>query len=298
MARPRVGTEEPHEVIDAVAVVEGRAPARTAAEPGVVAGGQRLPVVGRHPPVLARRAECVRRDAHRTIEPEVPLVRPDVRAVQVDHERQIAEQRHTVGGGRGARRLPLRASDPLQVLIEEDVAREVLRGRCQRVGIALPQRLGPLRPRAAALLFMQGAEERVVDEPPRLLLDVGTQDRRACRTGAPLVFDEAREGGAQRVMLDAPHRGVRHVRGAARLGQRRPIGFVERRLAAVGDELRHHRDVDVDRVDGHGAHRRVRRLVPGRHFVQRQELENVLSGAGQPAAERLDVTNVADAPAA
>ena len=45
------------------------------------------------------------------------LARPDVGGIGVDHERQIAEQRDAVRGGRRSGILPLRAREPLQVLV-------------------------------------------------------------------------------------------------------------------------------------------------------------------------------------
>ena len=57
------------------------------------------------------------------------------------------------------------------------------------------------------------------------------------------------------------------------------------------------RHADEDRIDRHRADRRVRRLLAGRHLVERQQLQHALAGAGQPGGERLDVADVADAPA-
>ena len=59
-------------------------------------GGDDVPAIERHPPVLSRRAERVGRRADRRVETELVLPRPHVGAVAVDHERQVAEQRDAV----------------------------------------------------------------------------------------------------------------------------------------------------------------------------------------------------------
>src|SRR5947207_1601142 len=68
-------------------------------------------------------------------------------------------------------------------------------------------------------------------------------------------------------------------------------------LAAERLELEHVRNADEDRIDRHRADRRVRRLLARRHFVERQELQHVLAGGRKPGGERLDIADVADAPA-
>ena len=95
--RPAVGAVEADEVIDAVAVEEIGAAPRALAQPAeVLARRCTSQSVDRHAPVLPGRAERVGRRADRRVEPELVLPRPDVGAVAVDHERQIAEQRDAV----------------------------------------------------------------------------------------------------------------------------------------------------------------------------------------------------------
>src|SRR5438094_506165 len=48
--------------------------------------------------------------------------------------------------------------------------------------------------------------------------------------------------------------------------------------------------------DRHGAERRVGRLLAGRHLVHRKELEDPLTGGGQPRRSRRDVADITDAP--
>ena len=84
-------------MIDAIAVVEIGAALGTVLEPEEVVVGHALPVVEGHAPVLAGFAEGVRRRADGDVEMEAALVRPDIGAVGIHHERQIAEERHAAG---------------------------------------------------------------------------------------------------------------------------------------------------------------------------------------------------------
>ena len=85
-------------------------------------------------------AERIGWHADRPVHDELILVRPDIGTVRIHHERQVAEQRDAARVGAVARLLPLRAGEPLQVLIEADPARQLRScpGECRRV--AVPQR--------------------------------------------------------------------------------------------------------------------------------------------------------------
>ncbi len=97
------------------------------------------------------------------------LADPDVGAVGVDHERQVAEQRDAVGVRGGAGVLPLAVGDPLQVLLEQHLVGELAPRAIDRRRLAALQRLGPLHPRPLALARVEGAKQAVVLEPPGLL---------------------------------------------------------------------------------------------------------------------------------
>src|SRR6185503_5102131 len=84
---------------------------------------------------------------------------------------------------------------------------------------------------------------------------------------------------------------------AANPGERVAIARRQRRCAAKRLELWHVGDADEDRIDRHRADRRVRRLLPRRHLVQRQQLEHALAGGCQPCRDVLHIADVADAPA-
>ena len=138
-------------MIDAVAVVEMRAAAGAIADPAEVVGRDRVPAVDRHAPVLSGVAERIGRNADRGVEHEERLIGPDVGAVAVDHERQIAEQTDAVGVCGGASLLPLRVRQPLQVLVKQDVVGQLEPRLRQRVAVgdrapARPTRSTPARP--------------------------------------------------------------------------------------------------------------------------------------------------------
>ena len=80
VARPAEGPIEADEMIDAVAVVEVGRPPRAIAQPAEVVGGDDVPSINRHPPILAGGAEGVGRHAERDVEPELMLAGPDVGA--------------------------------------------------------------------------------------------------------------------------------------------------------------------------------------------------------------------------
>ena len=157
-------------MIDAVAVEQIGAAPRALAEPAEILRRHDVPVVERHAPVLPGRAERVGRRADRHVEIELMLARPDVGAVAVDHERQIAEQRDAV---RVLSRAPATACRRATAgtggtAPRRDSSRRALidRGR-----LAALQRRRPLRPRPLLLARVDGAKQAVVLEPPRLLAE-------------------------------------------------------------------------------------------------------------------------------
>src|SRR4030095_1597217 len=134
---------------------------------------------------------------------ELMLPRPDVRAVAVDHERQIAEQLDAVGPL--ARALPLRASEPLQVLIKDDLVGKFLPGAIDRRRLTALELDRPFGPRPLALARVQRAKQAVVLDPPRLLAGVGAQRPRPHRVAAPLPLEKSGERSAQRRVLQPAH---------------------------------------------------------------------------------------------
>src|SRR6185436_9432917 len=237
LLRFSVGAVEADEVIDAVAVEEIGAAARALAKPPEILLRHHIPLIERHPPVLPGGAEGVRRRADRDIEPELMLPRPDVGAVAVDHERQVAEQLDAVGAL--ARALPLRAGNPLQVLVEDDLVGQLAARAVDRRRLATLQLSRPFGPRTLALARVQRTKQAVVLDPPRLLAAVAAQ--RACprRVASPLGIEETLERGAQRRIFQAADGFIPDAAAAPQAGERLAVVGRQRRFAAQRIEFRH-----------------------------------------------------------
>ena len=241
VALAHVGAEEADQMIDAIAVVELGARAGRAPQPVVAAGGDHVPAVGREAPVLAGLRKRVRRRADRRVEPELLLPRPDVGAVAADHEGKVAEDADRAARRRA--RAPLLVGEPLQVRVEEDLRREPLAARRERVRArdraARRVPLVPVPPVAAAV---QRAKERVVVEPPALALDErrGTRARGSCRCATrrveprrtpPRSADDlsARTVGSRRPRPTAPRSSSARSLARERRLRRRRANSVDRR---------------------------------------------------------------------
>jgi hypothetical protein len=139
----------------------------------------------------------------------------------------------------------------------EDLAREadarVLDGR--RLTGAEP--LLPFEPISSGLFLVQGAEQRIVVEPPPLAFHEVEKGDGPRRSRAPLVALKAIERGAQRPPLDLPDRLVGHPRRETGLPERRTIDVGKPRFPTGCDEFLHVGDRDVYRIDRHRAHRRI-----------------------------------------
>ena len=119
----------------------------------------------------------------------------------------------------------MNGGNPLQVLIEEDLAGETATRFGNRRRFAALQRPGPLGPRAFSLARVERAEDRVVFDPPRLLGHKSLQLASAIGAAAPLGLLEARERSAKRRTLQTPDLFVRD--------RPRPSDFVE---ITLGDD--------------------------------------------------------------
>ena len=96
---------------------------------------------------------------------------------------------------------------------------------------------------------------------------------------APFSVEKTLERRAKRGVLQLADRLMVDARRAADRRQRVAIALRERSFAAERREFRNVRDPDENRVDRHRADRRVRRLLAGRHLVERQQLQHALSRA-------------------
>src|SRR5204863_7749407 len=118
-----VRAKEANDVIDAISIEQISAAASAFPQPPEIVAPHDFPVIERHAPVLPGRAERVGRGADRHVETELMLPRPDIGAVAVHHERQIAEKRDAVR--LLTRALPLGRGQPLQVLIMQHLVRQI-----------------------------------------------------------------------------------------------------------------------------------------------------------------------------
>ncbi len=139
------------------------------------------------------------------------LAGPDIDGVAIDHEWQIAEDRDAVPARRAACVPPLRRREPLQVLVEDHVAREIAPHAVDGRRVATAQWLGPLSPWPLALVGVDRAKQRVVLDPPRLPRHELAKRPRAVGVAAPLNFVEACERLGQHLVFQSSNGGVVHA---------------------------------------------------------------------------------------
>src|SRR2546422_6506572 len=177
---------------------------------------------------------------------------------------------------------------------EEARARERVARLGERPREAVAERRLPPRPLPAPAPLAQRPKERVVVEPRRLRGAKVAEGLGAHRPALPLGRQETRDGDLERAPLRGPHGVVGDVAACPRRFERR----AERRLAARGREVLHRVQREVDRVEREGGERRVGAALAGRGLEDGQELEDAMPGGGEPAAERGQVADLADAPVA
>ena len=282
LLRTSVGAIEADEAVDAVAVEQICTPPRALAQPAIVLAPDHVPPIDRHPPVLTAGAERIRRDAERDVEMKLVLPRPHIGTVAVDHERQIAEQLDAVRAA--ARLAPLQRRDPLQVLKEQDLARQLTPRTIDCRGLAALQLDRPVGPRVLLLARVNRAKQAVVLDPPRLLAEKHPHRARTLGVAAPFGFLEAIERRAQRGVLQGAHHFMLDPRRSAAGVQPLAILGGERRFTAERFEIGDARQTDEHRIDRHRADRRVRRLLAWRPLVDRQQLQDALPAAASHAA--------------
>ena len=140
---------------------------------------------------------------------------------------------------------------------------------------------------------------RVVVQPPGLFGAERPKGRRSAGFAGPLRVAEVRERASQAPSFTGrgPPRS-RLPRAARAASSRARISGSQRGFAADRGEVLERPHRDELRIDRHRAERRVGRRFARRHLVDRQQLQNALSGAIEPPCHRLDVADFADAPAA
>ena len=214
-------------------------------------------------------------------------IRPDIGAVEVDVDRDVADELHATRVRVTAQLLPALFEEELLGHDEIDARAELVGDGGERGRLAVAERLLPLPPAAATVLLFERHEQRVVDHPRlgrferahprmervRLVLDEGA--RRALEEGAL-----PREHALELDLVDVERRHARQIAG----GQQ-----------PVGDELL---EVDEPRVAGERRRARVGRRAGARRN-ERQHLPPGQPGRRQPidegASPRSDVTDAKSA---
>ena len=149
-----------------------------------------------------------------------------------------------------------------------------------------------------AVRVEQRPERHVRGEPPALGVDEAVQRRGATRPARRFDRLESGEGRGQRFRLRAPDAGVRHRRCAARRIEIGPGGGRQTGDATEGVEVLHHIEVEVEGIEAERRQGAVGAGLMDRHLRQRQELEDGVAGAGQPAAESRQIAQVPHPPVA
>ena len=233
--------------------------------PAEAAALHRVPVVQRVAPELTLGVEVVRRHAGdreglaARVEREQPPVPPDLDAVAIDVERQVAEQVDAALVRIALERGPLQLE---QVLLEHEGAKLVTIRRetsTQRRRVPLAVGGRPLPPRRLVKARAQHLEQPVRQEPT------------AARA------DEVREGAA---LLGVSERGKRRVARVA-IGAGHPS---RRQHDEVGEIL----GIDEARIAGIGRAQAVRRAIRVRD-PQRQRLPDAEAARDEPIDEAAGV---------
>jgi hypothetical protein len=196
-------------------------PAETAALHGV-------PVVQRVTPELTLGVEIVRRYAGHAarlaarVEREEAPVPPNLDAITIDVERQIAEEVNAALVGIALQSRPLQLE---QVLLEHEGAKLLAIRRetgAQRRGVALAELRGPLPPRQLVEASAQELEQSIRQEPP------ATRADEICESAALLRVGQRSE---RRVACVAPSSAVEVRREDHEVGE--ILGSDEARIPGI-----------------------------------------------------------------
>src|SRR5205085_2532739 len=135
--------------------------------------------------------------------------------------------------------LPLRVGEPLQVLLEHHLARQLAAGAIDGGRFPALQRLGPLGPGLFTLVGMDRAKNRVILDPPRLLAEKRLEAAGALGVPAPLGLVKACERPAKRDLFQTADVRVLDPRRAPHRFQQLLLLGAETVLAAERRELGH-----------------------------------------------------------
>jgi hypothetical protein len=133
----------------------------------------------------------------------------------------------------------LLVGQPLEVLPVTDLVLELGPRLGHRGGVAGAKPLRPFGPRRRAPALVQRPEQRVVVEPPRLLVGESAKRPRPFTGAADLGVAKPVEGPPQRHLFQAPHGGVLDALRDAHPFEPGPQLGLERTLAAERGEVLH-----------------------------------------------------------
>ena len=168
----------------------------------------------------------------------------------------------------------------------------------QRGLVATGQRVRPAGPRTPCEAFVERAKQRVVGQPPRLFALERLELAGARGPTSPFRVDEPPERGVERLVLDAADVLVADRRRLLQLPQTIARAGREVLDAAQRAELRNARHRNVDRIERKCAQRAIWRVLPRRHLVERQELQQVEPAFPEPRGHRGNVGNLPHSPTA
>ena len=174
---------EAAEVVEANVVAVLRGPTQALHPPLVALGAHDVPVVERVSPALAGLAEEVRRNAGHDlglkvfVEAEQVRVGPDVGAIEVHEDGDIADHAYRALFAVVAERPPLLVEGELYSAADGEIVREFPPCFFERRGFATGQLAWPLVPGLQLEAGAQCVEENEVVEPPRYFVR-GTESKR------------------------------------------------------------------------------------------------------------------------
>ena len=172
-------------MIDPDDIEQRHAPCHAADPPGILLLFLCPPVIDRIAPQLAGCGKRVRRTACDHLRdmlrrhPEHLRMRPGVRTVERDIERNIADDLNPVFCCVFVQRGPLPVKQKLLETVEIHLLLQLQRRHIKHFGIALAVRILPVHPGCAVKMLLERTEQRIIIQPVRLLLRILYESRTA-----------------------------------------------------------------------------------------------------------------------
>ena len=169
------------EVIEAHDIELRAGMCHTADPPGIALLFVHVPAVERIAPELSRFGKRIRRTARHLdhvrflIQIKELRIRPDIRRIIGDINRQIADDPYPFPGGMGLESAPLSVKDELNKIAEADFIRVLPSGQIERTRPAQAQILLPGVPGLSAVRFLERHEQRIIRQPGFVPADKGMQ---------------------------------------------------------------------------------------------------------------------------